>query len=45
VAYVKKGDFKKAIELLEQFLRLEPNAPEAPQVKTMIDELKKQIEK
>jgi tetratricopeptide (TPR) repeat protein len=43
VAQVKKGDFKKAIELLEQFLRLEPKAPEAPQVKTMIDELKKQI--
>jgi len=45
VAQVKKGDFKKAIELLEQFLRLEPNAPEAPQVKTMLEELKKQVQK
>jgi tetratricopeptide (TPR) repeat protein len=45
MANIKKGDFKKAIQLLEQFLRLEPNAPEAAQVKTMIEQLKKQIEK
>jgi len=43
IAYVKKGDLKKALQYLEQFLRREPNAPEASQVKTMIEELKKQI--
>lgn len=43
VAYIRKGDLKKALQSLEQFLRQEPNAPEAPQVKTMIEELKKQV--
>lgn len=43
VANIKKGDLKKALQYLEQFLKQEPNAPEAPQVKTMIEELKKRI--
>ena len=45
IANIKKGDLKKALQYLEQFLKQEPNAPEASQVKTMIEELKKQIEK
>ena len=41
VANIKKGDLKKALQYLEQFLKQEPNASEAPQVRTMIEELKK----
>jgi len=41
----KKGDLKSAIKYFENFLIMEPNAPEAAQVKTMIEELKKQIGK
>jgi tetratricopeptide (TPR) repeat protein len=41
LASIKVGDFKKAIEHLETFLKLEPNAPEAGQVKAIIEELKK----
>jgi len=40
---IKKGDLRKAIKYFEDFLKLEPNAPETNQVKTMIEELKKQI--
>ena len=43
LACIKKGDFKKAIDYFESFLKLEPNAPESVQVKTMIEELKKRI--
>jgi tetratricopeptide (TPR) repeat protein len=43
VAYIKKGDLKKALQYLERFLKQEPNAPEAAQVKTMIEELNKRI--
>jgi tetratricopeptide (TPR) repeat protein len=45
IAHIKKGDLKKALQYLEQFLKQEPNAPEAAQVRTMIEELKKQIGK
>lgn len=40
---VKSGDFEKAIKYFENFLKNEPNAPEAAQVKTMIEELKKRL--
>lgn len=43
VVHIQKGDLKKALQLLEQFLKREPDAPETPQVRTMIEELKKQI--
>ncbi|UCC38746.1 MAG: tetratricopeptide repeat protein [Candidatus Aminicenantes bacterium] len=45
LACIKKGDFQKAIEYFESFLKLEPNAPEAGQVETMIEELRKRIRK
>jgi tetratricopeptide (TPR) repeat protein len=38
---IKKGDLAKAIQFLEDFLKMEPNAPEVNQVKAMIEELKK----
>ena len=41
LAAVKKGDFKKAIKYFEEFLRVEPDAPETNRVKAMIEELKK----
>ncbi len=41
LAYIKQGDFPHAIEALEKFLQLEPEAKEAPQVKMIIEELKK----
>jgi tetratricopeptide (TPR) repeat protein len=43
LAAIRLQSFEKAIKSFEEFLRLEPNAPEANQVKTMIEELKKQI--
>lgn len=41
---IKIGDYKRAIKYFEDFLRLDPKAPEADQVKTMIEELKKRIQ-
>lgn len=41
LAYIRQGDFPRAIEALEKFLQLEPEAKEAPQVKMIIEELKK----
>jgi len=43
LSFIKKGDFAKAIESFEKFLSLEPNAPEAESIRTMIEELKKQL--
>lgn len=43
IVSVKKGDLKAALQYFETFLKMEPGAPEAGQVKTMIEELKKQI--
>jgi len=43
IVSVKKGDLKAALQYFETFLKMEPNAAEAAQVKTMIEELKKQI--
>jgi tetratricopeptide (TPR) repeat protein len=43
LAAIRLQNFDKAIKSFQEFLRLEPNAAEAPQVKTMIEELGKQI--
>jgi tetratricopeptide (TPR) repeat protein len=42
LAAIRLQNFERAITAFQEFLRLEPNAPEAPQVKTMIEELEKQ---
>jgi len=41
LVFIKKGELAKAIEHLEKFLELEPEAKEAAQVKIIIEELKK----
>ncbi|MCX7974270.1 MAG: tetratricopeptide repeat protein [Candidatus Aminicenantes bacterium] len=41
LTFLKKGDYPKAIENLEKFLQLEPEAKEAPQVRLIIEELRK----
>jgi len=41
LAFIKQGDYPRAIEALEKFLQLEPEAREAPQVKVILEELKK----
>jgi tetratricopeptide (TPR) repeat protein len=38
-AYLNKGDTKKAIEMLNKFLELDPNSPEAPGIKEVIKSL------
>jgi len=43
LAAIRLQSFDKALNSFQEFLRLEPNAPEADQVRTMIEELKKQI--
>ena len=43
LATIKQGDYKRAIEYLDTFLKLEPDAPEAGQVKAIVEELKKTI--
>jgi len=43
LAAIRLQSFDKAIKSFQEFLRLEPNASEAAQVKTMIEELEKQI--
>jgi tetratricopeptide (TPR) repeat protein len=43
LAAIRLQSFDKALKSFQEFLRLEPNAPEADQVRTMIEELKKQI--
>lgn len=43
LAAIRLQSFDKALKSFQEFLRLEPNAPEAAQVKTMIEELEKQI--
>jgi regulator of sirC expression with transglutaminase-like and TPR domain len=42
LAAIRLQNFDKAIRSFQEFLRLEPNAPEAGAVKTMIEELEKQ---
>jgi len=41
LAFIKTRDYSRAIDCLEKFLELEPQAPEASQVKQIIEELKK----
>jgi tetratricopeptide (TPR) repeat protein len=43
LVHVGKGEFAAAVACFEKFLEVEPGAPEAGQVKAMIEELKKQI--
>lgn len=43
LAATKMGDFKRAIKYFEGFLKLESEAPEANQVKVIIEDLKKRI--
>lgn len=43
LAAIRLQNFDKAVKSFQEFLKLEPNAPEAGQVRTMIEELKKQI--
>jgi len=40
-AYINKGDYKKAKLNLNKFIELDPQSPEAPEVKNMIDYLEK----
>jgi tetratricopeptide (TPR) repeat protein len=40
-SYLNKGDFEKAKLNLKKFLEIDPNSPEAPNVKNMIDYLEK----
>ncbi len=39
-AYMNQGDFKKAIESLNTFLKIDPDSPQAPVVKDIIKSLK-----
>jgi tetratricopeptide (TPR) repeat protein len=41
-AYSKKGVKEEAIKYFEAFLQMEPNSPQAPQVKEILESLKKQ---
>lgn len=40
-AYLNKGDFEKAEQNLDKFLELDPESPEAPNVKNIIEYLEK----
>jgi Flp pilus assembly protein TadD len=42
ICYIKKGETDKAIHNLERFLEMEPDSPLAPQVKNILEALKKQ---
>jgi tetratricopeptide (TPR) repeat protein len=41
IVYLNKGDFAKALEQLNAFLRIAPEDPEAPQVRAMITTIEK----
>jgi tetratricopeptide (TPR) repeat protein len=41
LAYLNKGDFEKALENLRKFLEIDPNSPEAPTVKNIIEAVEK----
>lgn len=41
-AFLNKGDYKQAIENFEKFIKLAPDDPQAPTIKSMIEELKQQ---
>jgi tetratricopeptide (TPR) repeat protein len=44
-AYFKKGELEKSIESFEKFLESNPKSPQAPEVKGVLEELKKQSAK
>ena len=39
-AFLNKGDYKQAIENFEKFIKLAPEDPQTPNIKSMIEELK-----
>lgn len=41
LAYIKKGEMDKAVQNLELFLTKDPNSPQASQVKSILESLKK----
>lgn len=41
LAYIKKGEMDKAIENLESFLSVDPDSPQAGQVKALLEAIKK----
>ena len=41
IVYLNKGDFTHALEYLRQFVALDPNNPETPQVRNIIDTIEK----
>ncbi len=41
LAYLNKGDFEKALENLRKFLEIDPNSPEAPTIKNIIEAVEK----
>lgn len=41
LAYLNKGDYEKALENLRKFLEMDPNNPETPQVKNIIEAVEK----
>jgi len=41
LAYIKQGDMEKAVANLEKYLELQPDAPQAAQVRAIIDQIKK----
>jgi tetratricopeptide (TPR) repeat protein len=43
LAYIKNGERDKAIQNLEMFLEKDPDSPQAPQVRNILESLKKQI--
>ncbi|MDH4219712.1 MAG: tetratricopeptide repeat protein [Candidatus Aminicenantes bacterium] len=40
-AYINKGDFDKALEYLNKFIEMDPENPEVPQTKNMIDTIER----
>ncbi len=42
-AYLNKGDFKLAIENFEKFIKMAPEDPQVPTIKSMVDDLKQQL--
>ncbi len=41
LAYLNKGDYEQALVNLRKFLEMDPNSPEAPQVKSIIEAVEK----
>lgn len=41
-SYLNKGDFKLAVENFEKFIKMAPDDPQTPTLKSLVDELKQQ---